>query len=374
MATTVLKWGNYGSHLDLDYDFVVSGRSWSLYAALVFRTGNYNMGSWGSTGNTFIHTVSVGGGLPYTPMYSATTLIGRSFITSGTYPTNGAAPSVRFGWGFGVNSSWGGFPNNPSGEVTVTGPAIAAITPPSVGTPSISKISDKSAYASFSITNNNNGSPTDYYMDLSETNFGSVIKTISARSGTFSGLTPNKTYYVRANSANAAGRGYSAVASFKTTFINPGAPGKPSLTYDQPEPIPRAKITGNWNAGTAGSTAVAGYRIRLYKNGSNIESVDTESTDTSYTFPKTLEEYGFEPGDVLAIGIYAYSKDWQGTKFFNGDGASTAIVMSDNLTIVSDKYIWVSVNGQSFNKHKMYISVNGGSFQEVRKEKFKVIK
>lgn len=374
MATKVLKRGNYGSHLDLDYDFVVSGRRWSLYAALVFRTGNYNMGSWDSTGSTYIHKVSVGGGLPYTAMHSSTTLIGRSFIASGTYPTNGAAPSVRFGWGFGVNSGWGGFANNPSGKVTVKGPAIAAITPPSVGTPSISKISDKSAYASFSITNNNGGNPTDYHMDLSETNFGSVIKTISARSGTFSGLTPNKTYYVRANSANAGGRGYSKVASFKTTFIYPGAPGKPNLTFDQPEPIPRAKITGKWNAGTAGSTAVAGYRVRLYKNGTQVEVVDTDSANTSYTFPKTLEEYGFEPGDVLAIGIYAYSKDWQGTKFFNGGETSTSQVFSDSLTVVSDKYIYASINGSAFNKYKMYISIQGAPFSEVKKEKFKVIK
>lgn len=264
--------------------------------------------------------------------------------------------------------------SSPNGYVTLTVGGLPTASKPSLSGLTISNISDKSASASFNITSSNNASVTDSYIDLSLTNFGTVIKTISARSGTFSGLDPNRTYYARGNAGNAAGRSYTGVKSFKTTFINPGAPGKPSLTYDQPEPIPRAKITGKWNAGTAGSTAVAGYRVRLYKNGTQIETVDTDSTNTSYTFPKTLEEYGFEPGDVLAIGIYAYSKDWEGTKFFNGGGSSTAIVMSDNLTIVSDKYIWVSINGQSFNKHKMYVSINGGSFQEVRKEKFKVIK
>lgn len=250
----------------------------------------------------------------------------------------------------------------------------ATISKPSLSGLSVSSISDKSAYLSFNINSANNGTVSSSRIDLSLTNFGSVVKSISSRAGTISGLDPNRTYYARGSAANQAGRSYTSVKSFKTTFVNPGAPGKPSLTYNQPEPIPRAKITGSWNAGTAGSTAVAGYRVRLYKNGAQVEIVDTDSANTSYTFPKTLEEYGFEPGDVLAIGIYAYSKDWQGTKFFNGGGASTAIVMSDNLTIVSDKYIWVSVNGQSFNKHKMYVSINGGSFQEVRKEKFKVIK
>ena len=250
----------------------------------------------------------------------------------------------------------------------------ATISKPSLSGLSVSNISDKSAYLSFNINSTNNGTVSDSYIDVSLSNFGSVVKSIGSRAGTISGLDPNRTYYARGNAANQAGRSYTAVSSFKTTFINPGAPGKPSLTYDQPEPIPRAKITASWSAASNGSTAVAGYRVRLYKNGTQVEVVDTESTNTSYTFSKTLEQYGFEPGDVLAIGIYAYSKDWQGTKFFNGGGASTAIVMSDNLTIVSDKYIWVSVNGQSFNKHKMYVSINGGSFQEVRKEKFKVIK
>jgi hypothetical protein len=295
----------------------------------------------------------------YTEWYSKTV----SLATNSSYTTVSVGVA---GKNFAASS--------PNGYVTLEVNGLPTASAPSLSGLSISNVSDKSAKASFNINNTNNASVTDSYIDLSLSNWGSVVKTISSRSGTFTGLDPNRTYYARGNAANAAGRSYTSVSSFETTFVNPGAPGKPNLSYDQPEPIPRAKITGSWNAGTAGSTAVAGYRVRLYKNGTQVEVVDTDSADTSYTFPKTLEEYGFEPGDVLAIGIYAYSKDWQGTKFFNGGGASTAIVMSDNLTIVSDKYIWVSVNGQSFNKHKMYVSINGGSFQEVRKEKFKVIK
>lgn len=250
----------------------------------------------------------------------------------------------------------------------------ATISKPSLSGISVSKISDKSAYLSFNINSANNGTVSSSRIDLSLTNFGTVVKTINSKAGTISGLDPNRTYYARGSAVNEAGRSYTSVKSFKTTFINPGAPGKPSLSYDQPEPIPRAKLTASWSAASNGSTAIAGYRVRLYKNGTKVAEVDTESSTASYTFPKTLEEYGFEPGDIAKVGIYSYCKDWQGTKFFNGGGASTAIVYSNNLTIVSDKYIWVSINGQSFNKHKMYVSINGGSFQEVRKEKFKVIK
>lgn len=372
MATTILKWGNYGSHLDLDYDFVVSGRSWSLYAALVFRTGNYNMGSWGSTGNTFIHTVNVGGGLPYTAMYSSTTLIGRSFIASGNYPTNGAAPSVRFGWGFGVNSSWGGFPNNPGGEVTVTGPAIAAITPPSLSGLSISSVSDTSAYTSFNINSANNGNVSDSYIDLSLSNFGSVVKSIGSRAGTFTGLEPNRTYYARGNAANEAGRSYTGVSSFTTGFTNPGAPSNLKIAYNKNEPIPTAAYTFSWDAGSAGSKPIAGYRFRLYKNNTEILMEDTESTATSKTINGA--DYNFAVGDVIKFGLYSYSKDWAGNKHFNGGGAGSAQVVSGTITIVSDKYIYVSVNGGTFNKKKMYISVNGGAFKEVKKEKFKTIK
>lgn len=264
-------------------------------------------------------------------------------------------------------------PSSPSGYVYPTLSGIPTCSAPSLSGLGVSSISDKSAYLAFSVTNNNYGSVYDGYIDLSLTNFGSVVKTISSSSGTFSGLDPNRTYYARGNAANAAGRSYTGVISFTTGFVNPGSPGKPSLSYDKTEPIPLSKITASWSAASAGSTSIAGYRVRLYKNGSEVAMVDMESSNISYTFPNTLESYGFTPGDVLKIGIYSYCKDWNGNKFFNGGGSSESQIYSDNLTIVSDKYIYVSVNGGTFTKYKMYISVNGGSFTEVKKEKFRII-
>ena len=46
---------------------------------------------------------------------------------------------------------------------------------------------------------------------------------------------------------------------------------------------------------------------------------------------------------------------------------------SGEITIVSDKYIFVSFEGGAFDKRKMYISINGASFKEVKKDKFNVI-
>lgn len=243
---------------------------------------------------------------------------------------------------------------------------------PSLSNISVGNVFDVSADVSFYVTNNNGQAPYSPYIDLSLSDFGSVIQSSASRSTKFTGLDPNRTYYVRGNDANDAGRAYTNVASFTTAYYNPGAPGKPVLSYDQTEPIPKAKLTASWLAASTGSTAVAGYRIRLYKNGTEVAMIDTENTGISYTF-NSFESYGFEPGDVAQVGIYSYSKDWAGNKHFNGGGSSSAQVYSNTLTIISDKFIYASVNGGAFDKYKMYVSQDGGSFVEVKKEKFKVI-
>lgn len=248
----------------------------------------------------------------------------------------------------------------------------ATISTPSLSGLSISSVSDTSAYISFNINSANNGNVSDSYIDLSLSNFGSVVKSIGSRAGTFTGLEPNRTYYARGNAANEAGRSYTGVSSFTTGFTNPGAPSNLKIAYNKNEPIPTAAYTFSWDAGSAGSKPIAGYRFRLYKNNTEILMEDTESTATSKTINGA--DYNFAVGDVIKFGLYSYSKDWAGNKHFNGGGAGSAQVVSGTITIVSDKYIYVSVNGGTFDKKKMYISVNGGSFIEVKKEKFKTIK
>lgn len=248
----------------------------------------------------------------------------------------------------------------------------ATISKPSLSGLSISSVSDTSAYISFNINSANNGNVSDSYIDLSLSNFGSVVKSIGSRAGTFTGLEPNRTYYARGNAANEAGRSYTGVSSFTTGFTNPGAPSNLKIAYNKNEPIPTAAYTFSWDAGSAGSKPIAGYRFRLYKNNTEILMEDTESTTTSKTINGA--DYNFAVGDVIKFGLYSYSKDWAGNKHFNGGGADSAQVVSGTITIVSDKYIYVSVNGGTFDKKKMYVSVNGGSFIEVKKEKFKTIK
>lgn len=248
----------------------------------------------------------------------------------------------------------------------------ATISVPTLSAISTSSISDSSVYASFTVTSANNGNIADYYMDIfTDSACTNKVGTISSNSGTFTGLNANRTYYIRGNSSNEAGRAYTAVKSITTTFTNPGAPSNLKITCSNPEPIIAANYTFSWNAGSAGSTAIAGYRLRIYKNGTEIEYIDTESTGTSYTI--NAQDKGFAVGDVMSFGLYSYSKDWANNKHFNGGGAGSAQVTSSGVTMVSDKFVYLSQNGGTFTKYKVYISVSGGTFTEVKKEKLKII-
>ena len=106
-----------------------------------------------------------------------------------------------------------GSTNNRAGNFTMN----PYIFTPTLSAVSISNITRTSAKASFSVTNNGGQAIVDNHIDCSLTNFGSAVKTINGTSGSFSGLSPNTKYYVRANASNGAARGYSSVGSFTTT-------------------------------------------------------------------------------------------------------------------------------------------------------------
>ena len=96
--------------------------------------------------------------------------------------------------------------------------AFPSITIPSISNVTVSSIGRTSASASFSVTNNGGAGIVDNYIDVF-TDYACTNKVgvITGTSGTFTGLTPNTTYYVRANASNGTYRGYSSVGSFTTT-------------------------------------------------------------------------------------------------------------------------------------------------------------
>lgn len=316
----------------------ITSSSVRLTASINENGGSLTDGGW---------DVSSDGGATWT-YYSGgitdKTITGLSRYT--TYHFRGYAVNA----GGGVNSGWSSFTTLP-----VT---------PSISGVSVSNITPTSANASFSVTDNGGPSIVDYYIGcFTDAACTSKVGTIGA-SGTFTGLTPHKTYYVRANASNGTYRGYSAVGSFTTTFNNPGQPGTITLSYDTPELVKRTKVTVKWGASSAGSTAVAGYRFQVYKNGSQVSSVDTDSTSTSRTIK--LSDYSFNIGDKLLIKIYAYSKCAAGDKHFSSARDSSTV------TLISDRYAWVSLNGGDYVRRKLYISTNGSAYVWIKREKFKV--
>lgn len=171
--------------------------------------------------------------------------------------------------------------------------------------------------------------------------------------------------------AYTTGQGTKYYSSWKTSgytvtnFIAPSAPRSVALSTNMPEPIPTGTYNGSWLAPTStGSNGISGYRVQWLKNGSNLGSeVDASSTSAS----KALTESTIQPGDILSFKVRAYTIG-QSTRYYSDYTASTSI------EIVSDKFIYLSQNGGTFTKYKAFISVNGGSFKEIKKEKLKVIR
>jgi hypothetical protein len=128
-------------------------------------------------------------------------------------------------------------------------------------------------------------------------------------------------------------------------YYDPGDPGAPALTNSSFKNN-RLTLKQNWQylwtpATKRGASDVAGYRVRVKKNGAFIkgliynsngksltlgtgtnEYVDTEDKNNSITFnPVNL---GFSVGDTVQLRIHAYSKNGLGQSRW-GDGAHQSL-------------------------------------------------
>lgn len=150
-----------------------------------------------------------------------------------------------------------------------------------------------------------------------------------------------------------------------TNFVAPSAPQNVKVSTDMAEPIPTGTYKGAWTApSSTGSNGISGYRVQWLKNGENLGS---EYDVTSASASKALTEADIQPGNTLSYKVRAYTIG-QSTRYYSG------YTTSGTITIVSDKFIFISQNGGTFVKYKAFISVNGGDFKEIKKEKLKVIK
>lgn len=162
-----------------------------------------------------------------------------------------------------------------------------------------------------------------------------------------------------------------ASASIKN-YVAPNVPGKPVISYTKSRLTIKENWTYTWTAATQSnsSSPVKGYRIKIFKNGTEIPGltcstsnntigkgsgstkyVDRESTSCTITFnPVTL---GFEPKDTIKVRIHAYTKNAAGGKVFNS--ANTDSVES---TVQNAGIVHVRVNN-AWKEGQVYVKVSG---------------
>lgn len=148
-----------------------------------------------------------------------------------------------------------------TGSASLTIPVL--VTTPTM-TASITSRALTSISASMSITSTGGATIVDKYIDIfTDSACTNKVGTITGASGTFSGLTPNTTYYVRANASNGTYRGYSAVKTtstynWATITSAPNLTHGNSLTVTYSNPSSSALQIGLFK--TDGTTALANYR------------------------------------------------------------------------------------------------------------------
>lgn len=216
------------------------------------------------------------------------------------------------------------------------------------------------------------------------------IKTLSIADPTDA----TRTVYAKSVTGATYGSSKTATASKAIKqYVAPSAPGKPTIS-----PFSKSKLTMkehwlvDWQEATAtnNSSPVKGYRIRIYKKAEGetsfstipfysktsgqLLSSDSGSGVNRYYYDRTVYDgsgnkrdkpmllypaiQDIEPGDTIKIGIYSYSVDAKGNKYFNGGGAETAQVFSAEYVVQNNGILRVKVGG-TYREGQVFVKVAG---------------
>ena len=161
--------------------------------------------------------------------------------------------------------------------------AFPTITTPTINNVSVSSIGRTTANASFSVANSGGSGIVSNYIDVF-TDYACTNKVgvITGTSGTFTGLTPNTTYYVRANASNGTYTGYSNVGSFKTTG------NAPSISSVSTTP---ARTTCSFSINVSYDTNASFYSRTIQYGTSTSYGSSTTGTSISGLSPNTTYYY-----------------------------------------------------------------------------------
>lgn len=175
-------------------------------------------------------------------------------------------------------------------------------------TVSIGSRTETTIAVSMSVTNNGNASIVNNYIDLfTDSGCTNKVGTITGTSGTFTGLSANKTYYARANASNGTYRGYSSVQSTST------------YQYPYVSAVGTANLTiGNQQTLTLYNPLSRNVTIYMKKDstsGTQLYSGTTTGTFISFT-PTASTLYNSIPAATSGNAVYycTYSSQTVQTK------------------------------------------------------------
>ena len=264
----------------------------------------YDRAETGTSGNTWVGNWGFSG-----------SIAGNSFanVQSGDFVKDKkrAWGSFTLGGGSSFSSSLTAHPY--SGSYTSSGDKSWTldnnVVTPSVSV-SIGSRTETTIKVSMSVTNNGNAGIVDNFIDLfTDSGCTNKVGTISSTSGTFTGLTANKTYYARANASNGTYRGYSSVPSTST------------YQYPYVSAVETSDLTiGNQQKLTLYNPLSRSVDIYMKKDntsGTTLFSKTGATTGTSYSFTPTASTlYNSIPTSTSGSAVYycVYSNQTVSTK------------------------------------------------------------
>ena len=221
-----------------------------------------------------------------------------------------------------------------------------------------------------------------------DTKYSSTFKTGDTKDLTISKASDNtRTVYAKSVTGSKYGDNKTKTASLAIKqYVAPSKPGKPSISWTKSRMTVRENWTISWGAATKtnDNSAVAGYRIRVFVNGTTIpiknnssEVITTDNgdktdkwryyyerdkTDTSMTFYTPKNDIA--AGDTVKVVVHAFSKDAKSKKYYS------EYITSDEYTVCNSGIMYVKVSGAW--KEGIAYYKTGGAWKEAETVNVKV--
>ena len=194
--------------------------------------------------------------------------------------------------------------------------------------------------ASMSVTNNGGSGIVDNYIDLfTDSNCTNLVSTISGTSGTFTGLTPNTTYYARANASNGTFRGYSSVVQ-QSTYQKATFSSVPNVNIGSSQTI-------TWSNPSGATTTLVLYRT----DGTTVINNFGKVTGTSKTYTANADTiYQLTPNSNTYQAKYKLTTTQNGQSYED--------IRSFNFNVVNSNPIFTNFEYEDINESTKTLTGN----------------